>query len=1051
MKRRSDLLQKKVVIAMKKELLLIVVGMLCWLAAGNLLAEMEYVADEILVKFKSENISTQEYSCEQLIFELNARKIRKFNINNVYHLQIALSTDISSIINELNSRPEIEYAEPNYKVYAYQTPNDPLYNQLWGLEKIQAPAAWDITTGSSDIIVAVIDTGVDYTHEDLNGNIWVNPNEVANNGIDDDKNGYVDDIHGWDFPNGDNDPFDDNSHGSHCSGTIAGVANNGVGVAGISWQTKIMALKFMTGDGYGSTSDAIQAIEYATSNGAKVLSNSWGGPGYSQAIADAITASHQAGAIFVAAAGNESTDNDSSPLYPASYDVANIISVAASDQNDNLASFSCYGKTSVDLAAPGVSILSSTPGNQYDSYDGTSMACPHVAGACALVWAAHPEWSNLEVIYSILNSVDQGSSFQDKTVTGGRLNVYQALQVENPTPPDPSPPPDPVDGPVIFFDDMENGANGWSTIGDDGWGGSALWHQSLRRSASSNTAWYYGMEASGNYDTWSTNYGAIISPAISLTENVGGGQCTLTFNHWREVENYTESCDTTYILISSDQGNNWDTVWHKDATSPSASSWKTETVSLSQYIGREILIAFCFDTLDYYDNYYEGWYIDDVTVTGSQAAPPPPPPTNPVSHTVWYLAEGTTIGSFDEWILIMNPSNQTANVLVTFMLEDGNPIQRGINIPGTSRYTIHVNDIVPNAAVATKIESTNEIGIIAERSMYWNVGDQTWAGGHNSLGVTAPANSWYLAEGSTAGFDEWVLLMNPNNQPAEVAVTFMLPDGNTVRTDITIGPTSRYTIHVNDIISQAAVATKAETTNGVSLIAERSMYWNTNNEAWVDGHNSCGVTAAALNWYLAEGSTDGFDEWILIMNPNNQQAAVEVIFMLPDGNTKTENITLAPTSRHSIYVNEIVANSAVATKVAVLNNVPVIAERSMYWQGLAGGHNSCGVTETAASWYLAEGCTAGFDEWVLIMNPHSQAAEVTVTFMLEDGSNIQRELTLAGTSRTSIHVNEIAPDKSVATKAESTNNIGIIAERAMYWNVGNQTWASGHNSIGVQE
>ena len=213
---------------------------------------------------------------------------------------------------------------------------------------IDAPETWSFQTGAQ-VVIGVIDTGVDRTHPDLAANIWTNPGEIAGNGLDDDGNGYVDDVHGWDFVNGDNDPMDDHGHGTHCAGTIAGIGDNGIGVAGVCWSARIMALKFLDAGGYGTTSDAVLAVEYATANGARLTSNSWGRHGYSAALYDAIAAARDAGALFIAAAGNDGVNNDLSPHYPSSYDLSDIIAVAATDRNDGLANFSCYGAASVDV------------------------------------------------------------------------------------------------------------------------------------------------------------------------------------------------------------------------------------------------------------------------------------------------------------------------------------------------------------------------------------------------------------------------------------------------------------------------------------------------------------------------------------------------------------------------------------------------------------------------------------------------------------------------------------------------------------------------------
>src|SRR4028119_1640898 len=319
------------------------------------------------------------------------------------------------------------------------TPNDPGYPLLWGLNNtgqtggkpdadIDAPEAWDIQTGNQNTVIGVIDTGVDYTHPDLVGNIWTNPGETAGDGIDNDRNGYIDDVRGWDFAYNDNDPMDVDGHGTHVSGTIAGKGNNSVGVTGVAWNAKIMPLRFLDDSGSGSTSNAILAINYATAKGVKLTNNSWGGGGYSQALYDAINTAGQQGALFIAAAGNSSLNNDIIPAYPASYNLSNIISVASTTRTDGLSIFSNYGATSVDLGAPGSEIYSTTPGGNYDTYSGTSMASPHVTGAAALVWSQNPTWTAQEVKNRLLQTTDPISALRGKTVSGGRLNINTALR-----------------------------------------------------------------------------------------------------------------------------------------------------------------------------------------------------------------------------------------------------------------------------------------------------------------------------------------------------------------------------------------------------------------------------------------------------------------------------------------------------------------------------------------------------------------------------------------------------------------------------------------------
>lgn len=333
--------------------------------------------------------------------------------------------------------------DPNYILRANKIPNDPEFAKTWGLQNtgavgqngvkgmdgidVGAAKAWDRTTGSKDVVVAVIDTGIDFKIADLAPNAWTNAKEAAGQtGVDDDGNGYVDDIHGYNFADDKGDSTDNNGHGSHCAGVIGARGNDGVGVAGLNWDVSLMAVKFLDENGSGSLANAIKAIDYARKNGAQILSNSWGGGPFMQTLNDAITATATAGELFVAAAGNDSGDCDKDPSYPASYKIDNIISVAAIDQRGNLADFSNFGATTVHIAAPGVGIWSTMPtGAAYLS--GTSMATPHVTGAAALLLADNPHLTAAQIKARLLASARPLHTLKGKTVTGGMLDISDAL------------------------------------------------------------------------------------------------------------------------------------------------------------------------------------------------------------------------------------------------------------------------------------------------------------------------------------------------------------------------------------------------------------------------------------------------------------------------------------------------------------------------------------------------------------------------------------------------------------------------------------------------
>jgi subtilisin family serine protease len=412
-----------------------------------------YMPNEILVKFKagiSEDAKSQAFSriggnvAERIL----TKTMQRFGDNEgIYLLHTPLA--VLDAINKVKGI-DIEYAEPNY-IYQHQvTSNDTYYTNgsLWGMHGdaitpyanqygSQADEAWAAGhTGSSDVYVGVIDEGGMFTHVDLDANFWTNPFDLAD-GADNDGNGYVDDVHGWDFDGNDNSTFDgtQDDHGTHVSGTIGAEGGNGVGVVGVNWSVKIISAKFLGRNG-GTTANAIKAVDYITNlkaaHGLNIVAtnNSWGGGGFSQSLKGAIDRAGSANILFIAAAGNSSVNIDNSPSYPASYTSSNLIAVAALTSNGGLASYSNYGAASVDLGAPGSGIYSTVPARSqgqivsaYASYSGTSMATPHVTGAAALYASTHPGATAAQIKDAILNSVTPTTSLAGKTSTGGRLNV----------------------------------------------------------------------------------------------------------------------------------------------------------------------------------------------------------------------------------------------------------------------------------------------------------------------------------------------------------------------------------------------------------------------------------------------------------------------------------------------------------------------------------------------------------------------------------------------------------------------------------------------------
>ncbi len=395
-------------------------------------------ADRLIVAFDRGVSDARE---AKIIDAAGATPLQDLPLINAVVVDVGASSERVATLRELNLIDQVRYVEPDYKVTALAVPTDPMFPQLWGMIKIEAPAAWDKYPGG-EVTVAVTDTGIDASHPDLDGNLWKNPGEIAGNGVDDDKNGVVDDVNGVNFYDGrsSGNPYDDRGHGTHVAGTIAAESGNGIGVVGVNPRAKILSAKFLGGSrGGGYTSDAIRAIDYARSMGAKVMNASWGGEDDSKALEEAIARS---GMLFVASAGNSGSDNDGGrPAYPASYELDNVVSVAASDQSDSLARFSNYGSCSVDLAAPGKGIVSTVPGGGYKPLDGTSMASPHVAGVAALLAARDLKLTPLELKARLMDSVDKPSALAGTSMTGGRLNARKALDSTASKPPASCPAP----------------------------------------------------------------------------------------------------------------------------------------------------------------------------------------------------------------------------------------------------------------------------------------------------------------------------------------------------------------------------------------------------------------------------------------------------------------------------------------------------------------------------------------------------------------------------------------------------------------------------------
>lgn len=431
-----------------------------WEKADSL-KHLTCVPGEVLVKFRP---GTSDARIQSVLSPRGSITLGRFYAAQkrediIHRVKIREGLEVMEAVSQYRLDPTVEHVQPNFIYRFYTSPDDTLFPEQWGLHNtgqtvygitgtqdadIDAPEAWTIATGSHDIVIAVIDTGVAYNHPDLLDNIWVNPGEVAGDELDNDGNGYIDDIYGWDFFDDDNDPLDDavDGHGTHVAGIIGAVGNNGIGVSGVNWNVSIMAIKIGGAEGFGTTLTGVSAINYAVENGARVINASWGGYDFDQLLYDTIQAAGNAGALFVAATGTAGSDSDAIPSYPDGFDLQNIISVAATDQNDDLsttnvagATFSSnYGADSVDVSAPGVNVLSATTGDNYIYMDGTSAASSFVTGLAGLLLSVNPDLTVAQLKELILDGVDPKPGLAGRLVTGGRINAFNSLNLLVSTP-----------------------------------------------------------------------------------------------------------------------------------------------------------------------------------------------------------------------------------------------------------------------------------------------------------------------------------------------------------------------------------------------------------------------------------------------------------------------------------------------------------------------------------------------------------------------------------------------------------------------------------------
>ncbi len=428
----------------------------------------------------------------------------------------------------------------------------------------------------------------------------------------------------------------------------------------------------------------------------------------------------------------------------------------------------------------------------------------------------------------------------------------------------------------------------------------------------------------------------------------------------------------------------------------------------------------------------------DMGVASPQPENPSPTPAPPAPSA----------DSFDSYLLLMNPNPRAAQVKVDFQGEDGSSREFTYTVMPGSRFTVPVRETVGRGSFSTQVES--DLPVLAERAIYFNY--QGRRGGHDSIGADAPSRTWFFAEGYTGdSFDTWILLQNPNDGEAEVTLSFMRPDGAVITRQVKILPRRRHSVHVDEIPGLEASDVSTQVTASLPVVAERAMYFN---YAGKDGgHGSIGASSPSQTWFFAEGYTgDSFDTWILLQNPNDAASTVTLRFMKPDGSVVERQFSVPGRRRHSVHVDEIPGLESTDVSTSVTADVPVVAERAMYfdYRGRRGGHVTVGTPEPGCSWYLAEGYTGGdFDAYVLLQNPGDEAAVVKVCFMRSDGLKVEREVRMGPHARHTIHVDEVESlgDAEVSTQVSSSSP--VVVELAQYFNY--RGMADGNNAMGARE
>lgn len=846
---------------------------------------------------------------------------------------------VEKALSVLRAQPSVKYAEPNYLRSACAThPDDPWYAgtppapgpMQWNLREppasggIDMPRAWDRTHGSASVVVAILDTGVAYR----NGGGYVKAPDLGGNFRQ-----------GYDFIN--NDPYadDDHGHGTHVCGTVAQATNNGLDCAGIAYGATVMPVKVLDRTGYGDDARIIQGIEFAADHGADVINMSFGGPDPSLALEEAVEHASGKDVVLCAAAGNAGLG---SVEYPAACPAC--VAVGATNRTGARASYSNYG-AALDVVAPGGDSSGQifqvtfkerarpSGGFAVRGMQGTSMATPHVSAVAALVKTLHPSWSAQDVRGAIAsNCFDLAPTGWDRDTGWGLLDAGAALGAPRPS----SRAPNPRE---ILPAHADAGTTAQVTVGGAGF--------SQRVKVVLDRIYETPLAASGAVVTGGTSVTcrlelAGVQPGLwdLVVENdtlregrLGGGFCVDSADSrtWYFAEGSTGHGFEEFILLQNpgDSPARVRVEWMTGGsgvpeTTVNVPPGSRLTIGVNDVVPDRDLAAMVTSDRDivceramYWSGRAEG--TDSIGVRSPSRS--------------WFFAEGSTAYGFETYVLIQNPDDRPATVQLTYMTPGGPVPKETFNIPGRSRYTVRVADDLPSSDASVMVVASRRV--VCERSMYWD----GRRGGHVSTGTELPSVKWHLAEGSTGwGFDEYVLIENPGNTGASVTLTYMTPHGAEPQAPFPVPANTRATVHVNAALGGEDVS--VEVASDVGVVAERSMYWDRGTGK--AGHNQIGVPQARTQCFLAEGSTNwGFDEWVLVQNPNPRPADIGIEYMTPSGPRRKDAFVLPANSRVSVHVNDDVPG--MDTSARVFSDLPVIAERSMYWHDRNAGHCSTGL------------------------------------------------------------------------------------------------------------